>query len=258
MEKQNRRWQPAPPRPQASQKRPHRRPTLQPADEPDGPPALTDSVVALPGVSEQFAVALGKGLGVFTVGDLLRHYPRRYEDRTHFKPICDIRHGESVTISGKVISVENIPTRTRVTLTKVAIDDRTGIAFLVFFNQWYLKKQFDKLRGKTIVVYGKASRSGRGGLDMTDVEWEAPEDDKDALSSGRIVPVYPLTEGVLQARVRRAVWGALEAYGDLVEETLPPGLRERRTSVAAGRSLPPHPLPRVGRGPAGRPAPVRL
>ena len=129
-----------------------------------------------------------------------------------------------------MISVENIPTRTRVTLTKVALDDRSGIAFLVFFNQWFLKKQFDKLRGKNVVAYGKASRSGRGGLDLTDVEWEAPDDDKDALSSGRIVPVYPLTEGALQARVRRAVWDALQTYGDLLEdeETLPPALRERR------------------------------
>ena len=191
-------------------------------------PSLDDPVQRLPGVTEQFAAALGKGLGIFTTGDLLKHYPRRYEDRTHFKPICNIRHGESVTISGKVVSVENIPTRTRVTLTKVAIDDRSGIAFLVFFNQWFLKKQFEKLRGKMIVAYGKASRSGRGGLDMTDVEWEAPEDDADALSSGRIVPVYPLTEGVLQARVRRAVWNALEAYGDLAEETLPPEMRARR------------------------------
>ena len=190
--------------------------------------SLDDLVTRLPGVTELFAAALGKGLAVHTVGDLLRHYPRRYEDRTHFKPICDVRHGESVTISGKVISVENIPTRSRVTLTKVALDDRSGIAFLVFFNQWYLKKQFDKLRGKVIVAYGKSSRAGRGGLDMTDVEWEAPEDDKDALSSGRIVPVYPLTEGALQARVRRAVWTALEEYGDLAEETLPPDLRGRR------------------------------
>ena len=190
--------------------------------------SLDDLTVCLPGVSEPFAVALGKGLSIFTVGDLLKHYPRRYEDRTHFKPICDIRHGESVTISGKVIGVENIPTRTRVTLTKIAIDDRTGIAFLVFFNQWFLKKQFDKLRGKTIVAYGKASRSGRGGLDMTDVEWEAPEEDKDVLSSGRIVPVYALSAGILQGRLRRAVYTALEQYGDLVEETLPLRLQERR------------------------------
>jgi len=194
----------------------------------DGERSLSDLTVCLPGVSEPFAVALGKGLNIFTVGDLLKHYPRRYEDRTHFKPICDIKHGESVTISGKVIGVENIPTRTRVTLTKIAIDDRTGIAFLVFFNQWFLKKQFDKLRGKTVVAYGKASRSGRGGLDLTDVEWEAPEEDKDVLSSGRIVPVYALSAGLLQGRLRRAVYTALELYGDLVEETLPPRLQERR------------------------------
>ncbi len=190
--------------------------------------SLSDLTVCLPGVSETFAVALGKGLNIFTVGDLLKHYPRRYEDRTHFKPICDIKHGESVTISGKVIGVENIPTRTRVTLTKIAIDDRTGIAFLVFFNQWFLKKQFDKLQGKMIVAYGKASRSGRGGLDLTDVEWEAPEEDKDVLSSGRIVPVYALSAGLLQGKVRRAVYTALEQYGDLVEETLPERLQERR------------------------------
>ena len=164
------------------------------ADEPRG---LDDPVTRVPGVTEALAAALGKGLKIVTAGDLLRHYPRRYEDRTHFKAIADIRHGESVTIRGKVINVENIPTRTRVTLTKVALDDRTGIAFLVFFNQWYLKKQFEKLRGKEVVAYGKSSRSGRGGLDMTDVEWEALSDGTDALSSGRIVPVYPASEGVL-------------------------------------------------------------
>ena len=194
----------------------------------DAERSLSDLTVCLPGVSESFAAALGKGLNIFTVGDLLKHYPRRYEDRTRFKPICDIKHGEAVTISGKVIGVENIPTRTRVTLTKIAVDDRTGIAFLVFFNQWFLKKQFDKLQGKTIVAYGKASRSGRGGLDLTDVEWEAPEEDKDVLSSGRIVPVYALSAGLLQGRVRRAVYTALELYGDLVEETLPERLQERR------------------------------
>ena len=127
----------------------------------DGERSLSDLTLCLPGVSEQFAAALGKGLNIFTVGDLLKHYPRRYEDRTHFKPICDIKHGEAVTISGKVIGVENIPTRTRVTLTKIAVDDRTGIAFLVFFNQWFLKKQFDKLRGK--LWWLTAKRRGRAG-----------------------------------------------------------------------------------------------
>lgn len=198
---------------------------------------LDDPATAVPGVTEAFAAALGKGLKIFSARDLLFHYPRRYEDRTHFKQICDIRHGEAVTISGKVVSVENIPTRTRVTLTKIAIDDRSGIAFLVFFNQWFLKKQFDKLRGQMIVAYGKASRSGRGGLDMTDVEWEPLAEDKDALSSGRIVPIYPLSEGVPQGRLRRAVWAALEDYGALVEDALPADLRARRALPPLAEAL---------------------
>lgn len=194
----------------------------------DDPLRLDDDVSCVPGVTESMAAALGKGLKIWTAGDLLRHFPRRYEDRTHFKAIADIRHGEAVTIRGKVINVENIPTRSRVTLTKVALDDRTGIAFLVFFNQWFLKRQFEKLRGKDVIAYGKASRSSGRGLDMTDVEWEALSEDKDPLSSGRIVPVYPACEGVLQGRLRRAAWECLQRYAPLTEETLSPMLREAR------------------------------
>ena len=206
-------------------------------DESTDAPSLGSSLTALPGVSDAFAAALGKSLALWTVRDLLSHYPRRYEDRTHFKQICDIRHGEAVTIRGKVIGVENIPTRTRVTLTKIAIDDRSGIAFLVFFNQWFLKKQFDKLRGQDVVAYGKASRSGRGGLDMTDVEWEAWEEDRDALSANRIVPVYPLSEGVPQGRLRKLIYQAVQDYGAFIEETLPPDLRESRRLLPREEAL---------------------
>ena len=130
----------------------------------------------------------------------------------------------------------------RVTLTKVAVDDRSGIAFLVFFNQWFLKKQFDKLRGQKVVAYGKASRSGRGGLDMTEVEWEALEEDKDALSA------RPHRAGLPADRRRPAGRGCagpsatcLEEYGDLVEETLPPRFCEsaelcRRWQTRCARS----------------------
>src|SRR5579862_2107842 len=90
-------------------------------------------------VTDAFAATLSKNLKLNTVRQLLYHFPRRYEDRTRFKRIADVRHGESVVISGKVINVENVPTRSRLTLTKVAIREDSGIAFLVFFNQWFLK-----------------------------------------------------------------------------------------------------------------------
>ncbi len=204
-------------------------------DEPE-PLALDDPVGRVPGVTDAMAAALGKSLKVWTAGDLLRHFPRRYEDRTAFKAIRDLRFGESSTVCGKVVSVENIPTRSRVTLTKVALDDRTGIAYLVFFNQWFLKRQFDKLRGKEVIAYGKA-KGGYGGIDLNDVEWEALSEDKDVLSSGRIVPVYPACEGVLQGKLRRAVWECLQVYAPLVEETLPPDLRAGRELLPIQEAL---------------------
>ena len=184
-------------------------------------------ITAVKGVTDAFAAVLGKGLKLWTVGDLLAHYPRRYEDRTHFKRILDVRHGEAVTVMGKVLNAENVPTRSRVTLTKVGIEDEGGVAYLVFFNQWYIKKQFDKIRGQKIVVYGKASRMGRN-LDLTEVEWEPFEEDKDALAANRIVPIYPLTEGVSQARLRRAAYAALEEFNTAdAPDRLPESLRLR-------------------------------
>jgi ATP-dependent DNA helicase RecG len=200
------------------------------------PLALEDPVECVPGVTTAMAAAMGKSLKIWSAGDLLRHFPRRYEDRTQFKAIRDLRFGESATICGKIISVENVPTRSRVTLTKVALDDRTGIAYLVFFNQWFLKRQFDRLRGKEVIAYGKA-KGGYGGIDINDVEWEALSEDKDVLSSGRIVPIYPACDGVLQGRLRRAVWECVQLYGSLIEETLPPQLRESRKLLPIHEAL---------------------
>ncbi|BDI32232.1 ATP-dependent DNA helicase RecG [Capsulimonas corticalis] len=186
-----------------------------------------EPVTAVKGVTDAFAAVLGKGLKIWTVGDLLAHYPRRYEDRTQFKRIVDVRHGDAVTIMGKVLGAENVPTRSRVTLTKVGVEDDGGVAYLVFFNQWFVKKQFDKIRGQKIVVYGKASRMGRN-LDLTEVEWEPFDEDKDALAANRIVPIYPLTEGVSQARLRRVAYAALEQFNtDDAAERLPADLLRR-------------------------------
>jgi len=191
-------------------------------------PGLDDPISTLAGVSTPFATALGKSLELFTIRDLLRHYPRRYEDRTQFRRIADVRHGEHVTIRGKVANCENIPTRSRVTLTKVAIDDGSGTAYLVFFNQWFIKKQFEKLRGAVIIVYGKVSRSGRNGVELSDLEWETFDATRDPLSVDRIVPIYPAADGVPQSKLRKAAFVAVQHCGKLFEERLPAEMRKRQ------------------------------
>ena len=177
------------------------------------------------GVGGRFADVLTK-LGIFDVRGLLFHFPRRYEDRTQFRRIINLRDGDWATISGKVVAVDNVPTRSRVSVTKVAIDDGSGVVNLVYFNQRFIKERFGKLIGKQIVAYGQA-QSGRWGIDLQQVEWEELREEADPLSSGRIVPVYPLTEGIGQGTLRRIIHNALESYGSMAQEPLPQGVRTK-------------------------------
>jgi ATP-dependent DNA helicase RecG len=188
------------------------------------------------GVGERLGKALGK-LGIFTASDLLAHYPSRHEDRTHFRHISQLKQGETATIRGKVLVADATRTpRSQTLLTKVAIGDGTGTASLIFFNQWYLKNRFVKLLGKDIIVYGTAQFGSRG-IELANPEWEEINDEGDSLSSNRIVPVYPLTEGVFQGSLRRIIYGALDKYLPLIEDVLPPDILDRRDLVDVTTAL---------------------
>ena len=192
-------------------------------------------LTAVKGIGAKSADVFGK-IGLFTVGDLLTHFPRRYEDRSRFRSVMELRDGENATIVGKVTSVENRPTRNKLVLTKVTLDDgQKGVATLVWFNQWRMKATFERLVGKQIAVYGTVKR-GFAAVEMTQPEWEELDESGtvDSLAIGRIVPVYALTEGLIQKNVRRAVWTAVEAYANAFPDALPPALR-------AERNLPPLP-----------------
>src|SRR5688572_2148767 len=92
---------------------------------------LESEVQYVKGVGPAGARILGK-MGIHTAGDLLKHVPRRYEDRTSFRRIRELRPGESATIMGRVAAAENVGTsRRNFVLTKVLIDDGTGVAQIV-------------------------------------------------------------------------------------------------------------------------------
>jgi ATP-dependent DNA helicase RecG len=215
-------------------------PTLRsaPLSDPEGPPrpaALDASVTALKGVGERLAEPLAR-LGLRTVGDLLTHYPRRYEDRARFVRIADVRDGETATLAGKVTAVENRPTKNRLVLTKVSLDDGSGIASLVWFNQWRMKQVFEKLLGKRVVAYGTVKR-GFARVEMTQPEWEALEEGDDSLALGRIVPIYPLTEGLAQGRLRKIVHAAVTGWAEQAPEALPDALRREHDLAPIGEAL---------------------
>ena len=153
---------------------------------------LDDEIQFIKGVGPSFAQTLAK-IGLFTAGDVLRHAPRRYEDRTRFRHIIDLMPGETATIRGRVVAAEMVPTsRKNFTLTRVLIDDETAVAQIVFFQQPFLVKQFSEMArmGRSMVVFGQAKRTGFGPIEIKRAEWEEVSEESDGLSTNRIVPVY--------------------------------------------------------------------
>lgn len=199
-------------------------------------PDLDTDVRFVKGVGERLAKVMGK-MGIFTARDLLMHYPHRHEDRTNFRRISQLGHGDTAAIRGKVLVADNVRTpRTQTLLTRVAIQDGSGTASLVWFNQWYLKNRFVKLLGKDIVAYGTVQLGPRG-IEIVNPEWEAVDDGADPLSSNRIVPVYPLTEGLYQGTVRRIVYQALDRFLPMMDEALPVEILDRRDLMDVAGAL---------------------
>src|SRR5579872_6722958 len=186
--------------------------------------SLDDEIQYVKGVGPSVAQVLAR-MGIATVGDLLRHIPRRYEDRTCFRRIADLAPGEAATVHGRVVAAENVPTsRKNFTLTRLLLDDDSAIAQLTFFQQPYLLRAFQEMARahRWLVVYGQAKRSGFGPVEIERAEWEEVSEEGDGLSTNRIVPIYPATEGMSQKRLRRIVDAVLASHLEAVREILPP------------------------------------
>lgn len=186
---------------------------------------LDNEVQYVKGVGPGLAKILAK-VGVTTVEDLLFYFPKRYEDRSKFASVSKLTHGESACICGKVAVVESRISRNGKKILKVGVDDGTGMITLVFFNQPFLRTKFQKLQGKSIIAFGEVHSIGWG-MDMASPEWEEVSEVADSLQTGRIVPIYPLTEGLYSKTVRKIVSNALDRYLSFVPEIIPPDVIDR-------------------------------
>ena len=173
---------------------------------------LNQNITVLDGIGQKRAEFF-RTLGVFTLKDLLRFYPRAYEDRTNFKKIAEIKDGDTVCIRARAVSpIRENYVRKNMYICSVKVSDGTGFLEIVWFNNRYIKNMFDIK--KEYVFFGKATYSKR--MQMHSPLFE--EIDKNTLT-GRIFPIYSLSAGLTQKNVGAAVVGALRA-GEL-EETLP-------------------------------------
>jgi len=185
-------------------------------------PDTQSPVTVIQGVSATTAKRLER-LGILTVRDLLYHFPRRYDDFSQLETINQLVPGEEVTIVGTVWEVNNRRTRSGIALTTVTLSDETGMLQATWFNQPYLARQIQ--RARQIVLSGKVDLY-LGRLTFQSPAWEPLE--KDLIHTGRIVPVYPLTEGVGARWLRRIVKRTLDRWAGAVPDYLPAYLRHRQ------------------------------
>lgn len=159
-------------------------------------------------------------IGINSIEDLLYHFPRRYEDRSTIKKFHQLIDGDTDTVMGTVLSHQDIKPRKGMTITKAAIHDGMSIGYAVWFNQPYVKKQIPQ--GNKIIFTGKVDRK-YGSVHVTVMDFETVDND-DILHSGRIVPVYPTTEGLQPRVLRTIIKSALDDFGQDFDEFLPPSI----------------------------------
>lgn len=183
---------------------------------------LLDAVplTALTGVGASQAAKLAK-IGLDTIQDLLLHLPLRYEDRTRLYPINDLLPGIFATVEGEVLRSDISFGRRR--MLTCQISDGTGILTMRFFNFNAAMKN-SLATGRRVTAYGEIKR-GNHGAEIIHPEYRLQGEHDDVELQASLTPVYPTTEGVRQATLRKLTDQALELLDTCaITELLPPEL----------------------------------
>ncbi|WP_242365479.1 ATP-dependent DNA helicase RecG [Yersinia enterocolitica] len=171
----------------------------------------------LSGVGASQAGKLAK-MGLETIQDLLLHLPLRYEDRTRLYRIGDLLPGLSVTVEGEVLRSDISFGRRR--MMTCQISDGSGVLTLRFFNfNAAMKNSLSP--GKHVIAYGEAKR-GNTGPEIIHPEYRVHGENIGVELQESLTPVYPTTEGIRQATLRKLIDQALAMLdSSVIAELLP-------------------------------------
>jgi ATP-dependent DNA helicase RecG len=178
---------------------------------------LETAVNYLKGVGPARAEAL-KRLGVLTAGDLLFHIPHRYEDASTVSPISSLETGMHATVIGRVISKGIIPTRKGLRIFQAVLRDDSGMIEVAWPGQPYLDRTIEK--GDSLLVSGTV-RFYHGRQLQPREFVNLGDDEEGGTTKGRVLSVYPATEGLSFKVIRSIIESHLDGLLALVEEYLP-------------------------------------
>src|SRR5215210_4452991 len=192
-----------------------------PADPRDirtsSPITLSTPAKFLKGVGPVRAEAL-KRLGVYMAGELLFHIPHRYEDASTISPIASIETGMDATIVGRVISKGVLPTRKGLRIFQAVVQDSTGMIEVSWPGQPFLDRSISK--GDVLLLSGTVRFFH--GRQLQPREFVNLGAEEEGTAGGRVLAVYPATEGLTFKQIRALVETHLDALLPQATEYLPP------------------------------------
>ena len=197
-----------------------------PAPRQSAPPRqlkLEDDIARVRGVTQSNLPKIRR-LGLLTVRDLLHHFPIRHNDFGDIRQIAELQFGMEQTILAEVTEMSQSTIGSKRSSAHAVLTDSTGGVRATWFNQGYL---VNTLRpGTKVFVSGKVS-AFRGSLLFENPEYEIMRGQDDLMHTGRLVPIYPLVDGLYQRTLRGIIKRALDATLSQIEDHLPEDVLHR-------------------------------
>lgn len=150
----------------------------------------SDSVRTIKGIGEKAEQCLSK-LGIVSVGDMLEHYPRRYDEWKDIVPVSQLEEGEISAIEGTLTARPQMKVHGKLKILTVQLQDATGVVNITWYNMPFLRNQLKM--GTRYILRGKVVKKYQGlGLEQPSVVTR----EEFYRKVGTLTPVYPLTSGI--------------------------------------------------------------
>ena len=206
---------------------------IPPRRQPTPAEVLATPVEFVRGVGPQRAELLAR-LGVGTAGDLIFFFPRDYEDLTDRREVGTLDEEHIQTVRGEVVEVDARSSGFGKSVVGVLVKQGTDYLRAIWFNQPFMREKFRE--GQHLLLSAKPRfRGGRWEMPHPRVTWLDGAEDQPEM---RLLPLYPLTEGLTQYQVRRMVANALENFGNVLEEVFSESLLRQYDLMPLAEALP--------------------
>lgn len=201
--------------------------------EPTAAETLATPVEFVHGVGRQRAELLAR-LGIRTAGDLIFFFPRDYEDLSDRREIGDLEEDLVQTIRGEVVEVDARSSGFGKSVVGVLVKQGSEYLRAIWYNQPFMREKFRNCQH--VLMSGTPRfRGGRWEMAHPRVTWLDGEEDQPEM---RLLPLYPLTEGLTHYQVRRMVASGLERFAGVLEEAFPESLLKQYDLMRLAEALP--------------------